>query len=388
LDPLGNPFGIGLAVAGERIMLSFQPDGPQRYRVSLWANDSGGQRRALSNGSLVRTVDGDLRFRCIVDGRSIRVMQQDSEESVERKFLDHVLPTNEHYALDENDAHYPCTMFLHFTAGQYRIQKLAITSKTPPKRVFSPDSSEIDRLKRALWRGGQVSISEVSSPLSGTPFSEIASLEHPFNIERIEPNSGPVRSGLADEDFDWLSRCKQLRTLDLRNCEVTEMGLERLQELEALETLVLDPKRHDVSAIAMVRPGKSLARMMLPGFQIRGQDMPCFRSLGQLTYLCLNQCTLDRETAIRLPEYLPRLDHLCFNGTNFRPESLPALEGFDSLAELQLAGTEVSDFDLQVLARMQTLQFIDLASTNVSLEGIRRLREKLPAASIRYSAED
>jgi hypothetical protein len=301
LNPMGNPFGIGLAVDGERIMLSFRPDGPQRYRVSLWARDSGGQRRTLSNRGLMRNVEGRLRFRCSVNGRRIQVAQQDAGETVESNSLDHILPTHEHYALDEDDAHYPCTTFVRFTAGEYRIQKLAVTSETPPQRVFSADSGEVDRLKRALWRGAQVSIAGGPSPLSGTPFSQIDSFQRPIKIETIEPIVGPVRSGLGDEDFDWLSRCNHLRTLDLRDCEVTEAGLGRLRELEALETLILDSERHDVSAISMIRPGKSLTRMMLPEFRIRGQDMPCFRSLGQLTYLCLNRCTLDSETANRLP---------------------------------------------------------------------------------------
>ena len=64
-----------------------------------------------------------------------------------------------------------------------------------------------------------------------------------------------------------------------------------------------------------------------------------------------------------------------FSPENFDPRLLQYLEGLPNLQQVQLAGTSVTDQDLQILTRNRLITGIGLSNTSITDDGIRALKD-------------
>lgn len=110
--------------------------------------------------------------------------------------------------------------------------------------------------------------------------------------------------------------------------------------------------------------------------------------LGQLVELVpdieeieCSQTRLTDDGVARLAD-LPNLRKLTLTNTKITNSALGHLSRCPKLADLNLVQTAIDDAALDLLATMTTLRKLGLSGTEVSIEGVERLRQALPGVTI------
>ncbi len=138
--------------------------------------------------------------------------------------------------------------------------------------------------------------------------------------------------------LDAIGRCAELRTLDLRGCEVTDEGVAKLRRLHRLESLDLSLNRiSDLSA-------------------------PILGAFFSLHHLELSENDLH-DAGIEFLQELPGLFSLCLDATPIGDQAMVWIGRLTTLRNLELAGTQVTDAGLGQLRRLDQLTRLRIGKT-------------------------
>ncbi len=173
--------------------------------------------------------------------------------------------------------------------------------------------------------------------------SRLFSIEPIFQIESLET----LRlTGFDEIDVNQIASLKQLTTLSLDDCGVTDSQLQVLVSLESLQKLsLIDAKITDVGLSQLTK-------------------------LTNLTFLDLSGTQITRS-GIQVLNSIPTLDMLDLTMTKIQDDDLPRLP--QSLSWLILASSDIGDGAIQHLNHFERLQFLNLSDTNVTEAGLREL---------------
>ncbi len=138
-----------------------------------------------------------------------------------------------------------------------------------------------------------------------------------------------------------------VRTIDLCDTQITDAGLEHLEELTDLKWLDLS------------------------GTQVTDAGLEHLKGLTNL------------EGLHRL-EGLTKLWELHLEGTRVTDAGLAHLKGLRRLRFLWLRGTQVTDAGLEHLQGLTSLERLHLNNTQVTDEGVQKFRQALPTCEIEY----
>lgn len=180
--------------------------------------------------------------------------------------------------------------------------------------------------------------------------------------------AGPWYENPEDEEPDQLTeagmksigRLKGLTELVIWGGSHSDEGLYRLHGFKNLEVLLLLPGAHDVTRAGL----KSLAgfsrlrRLCLVGAGIGDED---------LKYLCP----------------LKHLSDLDLTNTRVAGAGIAILSELPALKSLDLSNTGIDDLDIDALSKLNALEFLGVERTKICAEGLQRLRESMPAATIK-----
>jgi Leucine-rich repeat (LRR) protein len=98
-----------------------------------------------------------------------------------------------------------------------------------------------------------------------------------------------ARTGAADNDIERVVQIKGLKRLNLAFTYVTDVGIERLRELQQLEELTLDATESITDAsTSYLRANKQLRKLVLRGTDITDVGMPALATLTNLKSLDLS----------------------------------------------------------------------------------------------------
>ncbi|MEX1365121.1 MAG: hypothetical protein AB1Z98_18475 [Nannocystaceae bacterium] len=176
---------------------------------------------------------------------------------------------------------------------------------------------------------------------------------------------------LGDAGLRTLRHSASIRRLELRDTEVSGAGLEALEELAVLETLIVldrDIGAEGFSHLAML---SKLRHLELSG-TIEDPSMAGLGALVGLQTLRLAHPQLDDRAAPQL-QALKKLEVLDLGGTSISDEGLAALTELTSLQTLRLDHTRVTNRGLKHLAKLRSLQVLSLQSTDVVDGGVAHL---------------
>lgn len=190
---------------------------------------------------------------------------------------------------------------------------------------------------------------------------------------------------VTGETFDHLLLFKDLRTLDVANCELSSLGYSYVGQLVHLRHLMLgntgitDVKLRSLKNLALLRSldlfdqHKSSKNTALSADGLVVLDS--FVLLENL-YLPVHLWTAD--TLLRMPT-LPMLSRLVVYGA--KKELFSRLKDFPSLAHLQINNSSISAEEMQCISELPILKSLVLNNVIVSAEaspflsGCRMLRE-------------
>jgi hypothetical protein len=188
------------------------------------------------------------------------------------------------------------------------------------------------------------------------------------------------RAAIDDRAIPVLASLDRLELLAIKNCPLSEAGLEQLPALPSLRWLHLDRLPHANRKLAALDRHPQLEVLHLTGTELTEPILKQIGGLAQLTWLNLS----DSELTGELTELtkLQRLTWLDLSGTQIGNEALPSLGQLSSLEVLQLARTKVTDAGMEHLQSLGKLEQLDLRNTSVTSASIESLKKALPACVI------
>ncbi len=161
-----------------------------------------------------------------------------------------------------------------------------------------------------------------------------------------------------------------LEWLYLNGRILTSTGFAQLENLTALETLVLPNHRFSDDDLAHLAGMTKLKQLALVGPQITDKGLAHLAGMRQMDWLQLHSTNITTLEPIRGMTQLKGLD---INHSPIGDEGLSPLEGFTSLQWLQLAGTQTTDAGIAHFSTLSNLTTLDLNGTRVGDAGVRVL---------------
>lgn len=181
----------------------------------------------------------------------------------------------------------------------------------------------------------------------------------------------------SDETLVAVGKLASLEQLDLRECGISDAGLEHLTALTKLKALRLSGKEGDcsVSDDGMVAVGKltSLKVLAIDYLWISEDGLGELAALKELQELYMAETTIADE-AIDVMAGFPNLKKLRVARTRIGEAALASLPKLSKLEELDLSEcAQISDSAMGPLSEMKSLKKLNLWRVNLSDEGIEPL---------------
>jgi Leucine-rich repeat (LRR) protein len=180
-----------------------------------------------------------------------------------------------------------------------------------------------------------------------------------------------ARTWASDDDVEQLTRIKTVKRLDLSFTYVTDVGVQRLQQLTDLEDLTLDTAEAITDAAASyLRANKKLKRLVLRGTDITDVGMPYLAALTGLKSLDLSHTMIGDVGLESLPA-LSELEELDLGGTRITGTNLNFLKLLPKLKKLSFSGIQrrnggvcwtptLIDLDLDIISLLSGLEDLNL----------------------------
>jgi hypothetical protein len=190
----------------------------------------------------------------------------------------------------------------------------------------------------------------------------------------------------TDQGLPSLSAFGRLMTLKLSSVQVTDAGLAAFPEMGALQRLELMTGDEGVRGSGLIGLTRmpELRELRFARNAFTGVGFEHFAALARLVMLDLsyNPITDNGLARLQLP---PRVEHLALAGTKVTDAGIARLELPPSVARLYLSDTALTDASVPHLARFDSLRYVNVMGTKLTLPGAERLSEALPDCTIQTS---
>jgi hypothetical protein len=165
-------------------------------------------------------------------------------------------------------------------------------------------------------------------------------------IKRDEDAASSSRSITLNDgtrqDFDQLDLPAGVRRIYLRNCDINDDSLKRLEGLKQLQYLSLEGSKIKGDGLAVLKSLPALKSLSLNRTKITDESLKHLLVVKNLTILLLNDTDVSDEGTATVA-LLPRLEWLYLNRTKVTDASMKKLVGLSELKFLSLLGTSVTD---------------------------------------------
>ena len=178
-----------------------------------------------------------------------------------------------------------------------------------------------------------------------------------------------------------------LQKLDLRNTEVTDVGLEHLKGLTNLRGLDLSgcniagslqlPNLRGTGAAGNARTSRCV---------MTDAGLKHLEGMSRLHQLDLIGCDVTDAGLTHLTGLIS-LKSLCLDDTKITDAGITNLKGLNSLQYLSLARMQLTDAVLMHFEGLSNLRFLDLEGTKASDAGAQHLRHAVPGIDISFERE-
>jgi hypothetical protein len=143
-------------------------------------------------------------------------------------------------------------------------------------------------------------------------------------------------SNARDEDMEVVATMTGLNELRLQDCQVTDLGIRKLESCRKLERL--DARRT----------------------QIQGSGLICLR-------------------------HMPSLRECILKDTQADDRAMDFMSAVSGLIQLDLSGTRITDSGLQKLQALKHLRVLSVTRTRCTQEGVEALQRTIPGLIVEFS---
>jgi hypothetical protein len=241
-----------------------------------------------------------------------------------------------------------------------------------------------------------------SKPIDNAVLAKLPAIAGPCCLDLSQTNVGV--GGLPG-----LARFPQMKALVLNGTPVGDAGLKEVGRLERLEYLYLGSTAVTDEGLKQLANLKELKVLGLWRTGVKGPGLAHLAGLSGLQTLMLNSAPLD-EDGLKELAGLKRLSALSLADTPVGDGAIPKLLNVGALRILTLAGTRVTDAGIKQLVRQRLLRELDLrrcpgvtdasvdelakfellwtlhvGDTQISPQGVARLKRALPHCNVSTS---
>lgn len=200
-----------------------------------------------------------------------------------------------------------------------------------------------------------IALATVSSQLLAIVYAQ-----EDLGIE-VSPSAGSKSITLNDgtrDAFSQLEFTDDVRRIYLRNCDIDDTSLKRLEGLKQLQYLSLE------------------------GSKIKGDGLVVLKSLPALKFLSLSGTKINDEALEHLIS-LKKLTILQLDDTLVTDRGIAKLTSLARLEWLYLNHTKVTDASMPCLGKLRELRFLSLLGTSVTVTGVDELHALVPSVRVR-----
>lgn len=213
------------------------------------------------------------------------------------------------------------------------------------------------------------------------PLSEIGVFEQ---LVVLDLAGYPTRSS----DLKWLSRFKELKSLDLSDTAfVGDGAMKHIARCSNLEALSLAGMRVTGRRLGLLSVLGKLRTVRMDHSAVDSKGIRALASLSQIEIVGLQGHELKDKDLDYIVDNMPQLKEVDLWGQDGISEGgLSRLQQLTRVEVMNLAQTNADDSVVEAISRMKSLRSVDLTGRDVSQEGVKRLREKVPNITVRWDA--
>jgi hypothetical protein len=193
---------------------------------------------------------------------------------------------------------------------------------------------------------------------------------------RVVWNSGP---NLTDDDIALLQKEKEVRRIlkeiTVQSFNLNDDGLCEIAKLKTLEALRISlSSKLTIKGLKYLATMPQLSSIGLMVLRVPDGGIEEISRIRRLQLLGLYNAKNLKVADIRLLSDLPELNYLDLSGTKLNNDIIPILAKFKALSHLRLAKLDLTDENLEFLAKLPTLTNLWLPDNpRITDEGLRKL---------------
>ena len=178
----------------------------------------------------------------------------------------------------------------------------------------------------------------------------------------------------TDDDLENLRGFTKVKMLRLEDTRITDEGINKLQRIAPrLHYLGLGSHTSD-AGLVYLRGLKNLKSLYLRETQITDAGLAHLSALPHLEYLDLHRTRITDAGLAHLTE-LPHLESLVLDQTQITDAGLRHLADMRNMEWLDLSSTRITDAGLEHLQGLANIKNLILSNTEVGDEGLHHIRE-------------
>lgn len=193
------------------------------------------------------------------------------------------------------------------------------------------------------------------------------------------------RSWVTDSDLAKLAQLTRLERIDLSHTKISDEGLEKLIPLQNVGFLNLHYAEYVSDlGVAHLKHWTNLKYLNLRGTKVTSHVLQHVSGMRNLRTLDIGHSRVNDDSFEYLVN-LEQLESLSFGGNKMNGTSFPQLRLLPKLRELSIAGkqrtdsglwsVDVTDFNVDHIARLSQLESLDLSGSSLSDRGIAKLSQ-------------
>jgi hypothetical protein len=273
------------------------------------------------------------------------------------------------------------------------VRRAPTPREAPIERRSVRPPAEFGPVVAAIWEDGLKVKAEVDRDLPDHPVIKLAIdsdrervnddvLQHLRDLPALR--SLTIGHGqVSDSGMRYLRGLTDLQSLTINWANITDAGLENLSGMTELRTLGLGACENVTgSGLGFLRGARGLRVLNLSFSGITNEGLAFVRRLAPLTELNIGGMHLDDSSLVHL-RGMQSLEKLELGWTN--PIEGPGLVNLEDLTHLRflgLANDPVTDEAIDHLARLESLENLNIDSTQITRDGFNRLSKALPRTRI------
>jgi hypothetical protein len=210
-----------------------------------------------------------------------------------------------------------------------------------------------------------------------------AGLEHLSGLKRLEYLNLGDNPRIHGHGLTFLATCPVLRHLVLSETSVTSDDVARLRDFPALERLDLSHTSVGDGALEFLIELSALRSIDLSFTAITDNGLERLVALKDLQELALTHTRITDAGMAHIGE-LRSLRRLALSGTTITDSGLKQLNRLTDLEDLHLSGNGITDDGIVALESMENLQRLFLSETATTNDRIDKLKETLPELMVTH----